>query len=138
VPHFQLPSSVTTRESIEWLDRPAYNRVFVSGVQQGVLGQVTRAGTAGDREAPMVTDPLITHPDAARQRGLSILGATGRAANVSLRLPVLEETGVSTPGKFVRYVDGAVSRIGIVRSTGLDIGTPETWQTIGVEVYEPV
>jgi hypothetical protein len=138
VPHFELPSSVTTRESIEWLDRPAYNRVFVSGVAQGVLGQVTREGTDGSLVAPMVTDPLITHADAARQRGMSVLGATGRAANISLRLPVLEETGVITPGKFVRYVDGGVTRIGLVRSVGLDVAMPEAWQTIGVETYEPV
>lgn len=137
-PHFQLPSSVTTRESIEWLDRPAYNRVFVSGQAQGVLGQVTRAGTAGDLVAPMVADTLITHADAARQRGMSILGATGRAANVSLRLPVLEETGVIRPGKFVRYVDGSTVRLGIVRSVGVDVAAPETWQTIGVECYESV
>ena len=46
------------RESLRWLEKPAYNRVFVSGQDVGVLGQVTRAGTAGDVLAPMVVDPL--------------------------------------------------------------------------------
>ncbi|QRQ86242.1 hypothetical protein [Cupriavidus oxalaticus] len=134
-PDFELPASVTTREGIEWLERPRYNRVFVSGQGQGVLGQVTRTGTAGDILAPMMTDALITHADAARQRGLAILGDTGRQAHLSLRLPVLEETGVIQPGKFVRYVDGGVTRIGIVRSTSVDVSNPEVWQTIGVETH---
>ncbi len=135
VPDFELPADVTTRESIEWVERPRYNRVFVSGQGQGVLGQVTRTGTAGDILAPMVTDALITHADAARQRGRAVLGDTGRQAHLALRLPVLAETGVIQPGKFVRYVDGGVTRLGIVRSTSIDVGDPEVWQTIGVETH---
>lgn len=137
VPDFELPADVTTRESIEWLERPRYNRVFVSGQGQGVLGQVTRTGTAGDILAPMVTDALITHVDAARQRGRAILGDTGRQAHLSLRLPVLAETGVIQPGKFVRYVDGGTTRLGIVRSTSVDVSNPEVWQTIAVETHVP-
>jgi len=109
--------------------------VFVSGVQQGVLGQVTRAGTAGDLLAPMITDALITHADAARQRGLSILSNTGRHANVTLKLPVLAETGIITPGKFVRYVDGATTRAGIVRSVGVEVAMPDIFQTLGIETH---
>lgn len=134
-PDFELPSDVTTREGIEWLERPRYNRVFATGEGQGVLGQVTRAGTDGSILAPMITDALITHADAARQRGLSVLADTGRQAHLSLRLPVLAETGVIQPGKFVRYVDGGTTRIGIVRSTAIEAGMPEVWQTIGVETH---
>lgn len=134
-PDIELPVDVTTRESIEWVERARYNRVYVSGVGQGVLGQVRRSGTAGDILAPMVTDPLITTAAAARQRGIAILGNTGRQANVSLRLPVLPETGVVTPGKFVRYVDGGETRLGVVRSVGVDVSMPEIWQTIGVETH---
>jgi hypothetical protein len=134
-PDFELPSSVTTTEGIGWVEKARYNRVFVSGVQQGVLGQVTRTGTAGDLLAPMITDALITHADAARQRGLSILANTGRQANVTLKLPVLAETGIITPGKFVRYVDGATTRTGIVRSVGVEVGMPDIFQTLGVETH---
>lgn len=134
-PDFTLPSDVTTREGIEWVERARYNRVFVSGQQSGVLGQVTRAGTAGDIVAPMVTDALITTAAAARQRGLSILANTGRVAEVSLRLPVLAETGVITPGKFVEYTDAGVTRRGVVRSVGVEVGMPEIWQNLGVETY---
>ena len=134
-PDFELPSSVTTTEGIAWAEKARYNRVFVSGVQSGVLGQVTRTGTAGDLLAPMITDALITHADAARQRGLSILANTGRQANVTLKLPVLAETGVITPGKFVRYVDGATTRTGIVRSVGVEVASPEIFQTLGIETH---
>ena len=96
----------------------------MSGQERGVLGQITRTGTAGDLVAPMVTDPLITTADAARQRGLSVLGDTGRQAIVSLSLPVLPETGVIAPGKFVRYTDNGVTRIGLSRSVSVEASGP--------------
>lgn len=134
-PDFQLPADVTTREGIQWVERTRYNRVFVSGQQQGVLGQVTRTGTAGDVVAPMVTDALITHADAARQRGTAILSATGRQANITLNLPVLPETGIITPGKFVRYTDAGLDKLGLVRSVSVSASFPDVFQTIGVESY---
>lgn len=134
-PDFEIPSAVATREGIEWAEKPRYNRVFVSGQQVGVLGQVTRAGTAGDMLAPTVVDPLITHVDAARQRGTAILSDTGRIASVTLRMPVLEETGIIPPGKFVRYVDNGVERIGLTRSVQVEVGLPSIWQSIGVETH---
>lgn len=135
VPDFELPAHVATRESIEWLERARYNRIFVSGQQAGVLGRVTRAGTAGDLIAPMVVDPLITSASAARQRAISVLSNTGRQANITLGLPVLAETGVILPGSMVRYVDAGVSRLGIARGVGLTVGFPEIWQSIGVQTH---
>lgn len=135
VADFQLPADVTSRESLRWLVKPAYNRVFVTGQEVGVLGQVTRAGTAGEVLAPMLVDPLVTSAIAARQRGISILADTGRQIEVSLRLPVLVETGIILPGAFVDYQDGGVSRRGLVRSTQVQAGLPEVWQTLGVQTY---
>lgn len=134
-PDFELPADVTTREAIEWIEKPEYNRVFVSGVSQGVIGQVTRTGSGGTLVAPMITDALITEVAAARQRGIAVLGDTGRQAKVSLTLPVLPETGIIMPGKFVRYVDGATSRVGIVRSTGVEAGFPNVYQSLLVETH---
>ena len=132
---FELPADVTTQEGIVWQENPRYNRVFVSGVAAGVLGQVTRAGTDGASIAPMVTDALITHADAARQRGVRELATGGRQATVSLQLPVLETTGVIPPGKMVRYVDGSTTRVGITRSVQVDVRMPEIFQSIEVETY---
>ena len=134
-PDFVLPVDAVARESLRWLDKPAYNRVFVSGQELGVLGQVTRAGTAGDVLAPMVVDALITEAAAARQRGIAVLSDTGRQIEVSLRLPVLAETGIIEPGAFVEYQDGSFTRLGLVRATQVQAGQIEVWQTLGVQAY---
>lgn len=132
---FELPAAVTTQEGITWQELPRYNRVFVSGTSAGVLGQVTRAGTDGALVAPMVTDALITHATAARQRGIAALAPTGRQAKVTLKMPVLDSTGVIPPGKMVRYVDGATTRVGITRGVQVDVQMPEIFQQIEVETY---
>jgi hypothetical protein len=134
-PDFVLPVDAVARESVRWVEKPGYNRVFVSGESVGVLGQVTRTGTAGDILAPMVVNPLITEAAAARQRGITVLSDTGRQIEVSLRLPVLAETGIIEPGAFVEYQDGSVARLGLVRSTRVEAGWPEVWQTLGVETH---
>lgn len=134
-PDFDIPAAVMSREGIERVDLPMYDRVFVSGTSAGVLGQVTRAGTSGELIAPMVTDALITHADAARQRGLAELSKVGRQQNVTLRMPVLEETGIIPPGKLVLYRDGGVERLGFTRSVQVEVGLPDIWQSIGVETY---
>lgn len=136
-PDFELPASLATREAIEWSDKAVYNRVFVSGESAGgVLAQITRAGTAGDQVAAMITDALCTDVIAGRQRGMPVLADVGRQAMVSLRLPVLPETGIIVPGKFVRYVDGGTTRLGLTRSVAVESGRPAVWQTIGVQTYE--
>jgi len=134
-PDFVLPVDAVARESLRWVEKPDYNRVFVSGQDVGVLGQVTRAGTAGDVLAPMVVDALITEAAAARQRGIAVLADTGQQIEVSLRLPVLAETGIIEPGAFVEYQDGSVTRLGLVRSTQIEAGMPEVWQTLGVQSH---
>lgn len=135
-PDITLPSAPVVREAIEWQDKAAYNRVFVSGTESGgVLGQITRAGTAGDVVAPMVTDPLITHADAARARGRPVLADTGRQARITLELPILPETGIITPGKLVQYTDAGTTRRGLVRSTAVTAQLPTARQTIELETH---
>ena len=134
-PNFVLPVDAVEKESLRWLEKPSYNRVFVSGQEAGVLAQVTRSGTAGDSLAPMVVDALITEAAVARQRGLAVLSDTGRQIEVSLNLPVLFDTGIIEPGAFVQYRDGGIDRIGLVRSTQVQAGFPEVWQTLGVQTY---
>lgn len=138
-PMFELPAAVTTQEGFEWLDKPNYNRVYVSGQEGGVLGQYTRVGTAGDLVAPQVVDPLITHAVAARQRGRAVLSDTGRIAAVTLRLPVLAETGIIKPGNFVQYKEGGNTHVGLTRGVSVAVGLPTIYQTITLETHlEPV
>ena len=134
-PDFELPADVTTTENTEWLWKPKYERVYVSGIENGVFAQVTKRGGTGALLAPMVTDELMTDVAAARQRGIAVLSDTGRIANITIKVPVLTETGIIPPGKFIRYVDGGTTRIGVVRSVGVDVSMPEIYQTLGVESH---
>lgn len=135
-PDLILPSAPVTREAIEWQLKPGYNRVYVSGTAAGgILGQVTRAGTDGGLVAPMITDPLITHPDAARARGRPILADTGRQAHVTLTLPVLPETGIIHPGTLVQYTDAGTARRGLVRSVSVSASLPTLRQSITLETH---
>lgn len=115
----QLPTAVVQRESIEWYESPDYNAVYVSGTTSGVTAQVKRTGSAADKVAEMVTDPLITHVDAARQRGIAELGMSGAMANIVLSMPILSETGIILPGKMLKYVDGADALISLSRGVNV-------------------
>lgn len=135
-PDITLPSDVITREGIQWDTRPAYNRVIVGGKTNGVLARVTRTGTAGDVVAQTVLDDLITDAIAARQRGLAVLASGGRTATATLRMPLLDGMGFIQPGKLVEYQDGGRSMRGYVRSSSIDAGFPDVWQTLTVELPE--
>jgi hypothetical protein len=79
-----------------------------------------------------VTDALITHEDAARQRGEAMLGPTGPMATMSVTLPVLTglgEPGVINPGQIIA-LDGWV---GLVRSVNVNVGLTVVRQTLTVE-----
>ena len=128
-----IPSSVAQAESIEWVEKPAYNVVYVSGVQNGVLGQVKITGTAGDLPAPMVTNPLITHVDAARQKGIAILSDTGRKAMMQITMPVLPTSGVIDVCRMVEFNDGSTARRGIVRANNVSVNWPTVRQTLTIE-----
>ena len=132
-PDFEIPD-VAEVEGTEYIDKPGYNKVFVGGVGAGVFGPFKRAGTAGDILAPQVTHALITHADAHRQRGLAVLSDTGRQEHITLKMQVLEETGIIMPGQFVRYT-GEKTVVGIVRSTTIDWSRPVLRQTIGIETH---
>lgn len=133
-PDFEIPADAAEVEGTEYIDQPAYNRVFLGGVGAGVFGPFTRAGTAGDVIAPQVTHALITDAVAHRQRGLAELSNTGRQEHITLNMQVLPETGVIVPGQFVRYM-GDRPMMGIVRSTSIDWSFPKLRQTIKLETH---
>ena len=137
-PDLELPAGIAEVENTEWIDKPAYNRVFVAGeATGGVEGDYKRAGTAGDvLRQPMIVHPLITAEAAARQRAIAELSDSGRLINQSLTLMVLTETGVIKPGTLLRYTDDdGAARLGIVRSTLINPAFPVLTQTIGVESH---
>ena len=133
-PHVELPAAAASVESVEWIDMPAYNAVYVGGISKGVHGPFKRTGTAGDMLAPAVNHALITHANAHRQRGIAEISNTGRQAHYEIKTQVHPSTGLILPGQFVRYV-GDTTVTGIVRSTRLDWSRPVMRQTIGVETH---
>ena len=133
-PDYALHDSVAARESVEWVDRPAYNTAWVSGSDHGILAHVTIDGTAGDSAAEMVTDALITASEAGRQRGMAILGDTGRKSIIQLSTPLEGDTTIPVidVGSYVAY-DGSV---GIVRGTRIIADRPSVRQTIQIETQK--
>lgn len=128
------PDAIIT-SAIERKDGPDINAVYVSGTNQGVLACVKRSATAGDKLAPMVTDALITHADAAAQRGLSILGTAGAQHAVSIELPVLTgsgQPGVLDVGQLVQVNESTPWR-GRVRAVSVSARSPSLRQTITLE-----
>lgn len=130
------PDAVIT-ESIERQDGADINGVYVSGTTHGVLGFVKITGTAGDKLAPMLTDSLITHIDAARQRGLSILGAGGKKQSIRLDLPVLigaHQPGILNVGQLVQ-VNATIPWRGRVRSVSVNARLPTLRQAVTLERF---
>jgi hypothetical protein len=114
----ELASDAVITSSKEDKDGPDVDGVYITGTNQGVVALVKRAGTAGAKLASMQADALITHVDAATQRGLSILGTAGAKEHAVLELPVLTgsgQPGVIDVGKLVQVNESSPWR-GRVRS----------------------
>lgn len=134
-PDVVLPIAPVLREGVEWVDKPAYNEVYVRGQAVGVNGHIVKTGTTGGLLAGDVVDDLITHADAARQRGRAVLGDTGRQQRISLSLPINDDTGLLAVGQLIDVTEGLATRRGLVRSVALSYATPKARQTVEVEVH---
>ncbi|MHA6911467.1 hypothetical protein ACQUJS_24185 [Ralstonia pseudosolanacearum] len=131
-----LPIDVVKTLNLRWQEKPTFNAVYVCGERAGVTGHVVRAGTAGDLVAPTVVDGLITHADAARERGRAILADVGRQARVTLELPMLNTLGLLDPGLLLAVGEGGDNWRGLVRATSIAAEWSESLtvrQTIEVE-----
>ena len=135
-PDIALPEDVVEVEGIEWQEKPDYNAVWVHGGDQGRNDRIIVGTSGGTNPAPTIVDELATDPAMTRQRGLALLGDTGKQAQISLRLPVLPETGMIRPGTLIEYQEQGNTRRGLVRSLSINHSWPELWQTIGVETHE--
>lgn len=134
-PDIQLAADAVITSGKEAKDGADIDAVYISGTNQGVIALVKRTGTAGAKLAAMQADPLITHVDAATQRGLSILGTAGAKEHVTLELPVLTgsgQPGVIDVGKLVQ-VNESVPWRGRVRSVSVAYSRPSVRQTITLE-----
>lgn len=110
-----LPAEATLVRSASHQDKPEYNLVVIRGEVGGIEGRIKRAGTAGDRPAPMIVDALATHVDAVTGRGIAVLGDTGPQVIAQLETGVLDTVGVIPVGTLLNFTRGASSQIGLVR-----------------------
>jgi hypothetical protein len=97
-----IPESLIKARSLDWNEKPAYNGVYVSGENTGVTALVKRTGTAGDFQAPMYVNPMISHASAARNKGIALLSAGGKQARIGLDLPMESALGLVTPGMLIQ------------------------------------
>lgn len=118
-PYAQIPLDIILAMGVEWVKKPEYNAVYVSGESAGVTAQIKRTGTAGDLLAPMAVSPLITHADAARMRGESILADTGAQGKVSITVPMDNTLSMVPPGKLIE-IDDAVPWRGLTRGVSIN------------------
>lgn len=137
-PDIQIPLAIVSSDGVDPVIKPMYNAVYVSGQTQGVTGYIRRAGTAGDRLAPLVTHPLISQAEAARQRGLAILGDSGRQERIAMNLPLSDDTGLIQLNMLADVPDPDDAWRGLVRSVALsarwnDSTGLSVWQQIGLE-----
>lgn len=135
-PNIVLPEDVCETEDIEWFDKAAYNAVWIVGGTQGRKDKVRIGGTAGDVPAPTVVDQLATDYQMSRQRGMRILGDTGRQAHITLKMPILPGVGIIHPGNLIDYTENNVTRRGLSRGVSITHQYPQTWQSVRLETHE--
>ncbi|MEH6395615.1 hypothetical protein [Pseudoalteromonas sp.] len=96
-----LNDSIILEHSTSQTINQEHNAVFVRGEQQGVACKIKRAGTLGDQFANDVVDTLITHNQAARQRGTCELANSGNKQNTTIRTKLLDDLPPIRPGMLV-------------------------------------
>lgn len=92
-PDIQIPRDVMWQASSDDVVIDEANIVRVMGQSSGVLGEVKREGTAGDKPAPDVVDKLITHADVARARGITELAKARAHSKESFEMPLSQSLG---------------------------------------------
>lgn len=101
VPDVAVHDDVILALSSSPASTPLYNAVFVRGEQQGVSAKIRRTGTAGDKVAADVVDPLMVDNQALRQRGTAELANSGRKDSLQLTLPVMDLLPPLVPGQIL-------------------------------------
>jgi hypothetical protein len=96
-----LNDSIILEHSTSQTISPEHNAIFVRGEQQGVACKIKRTGMLGDQFASDVVDTLITHNQAARQRGTAELANSGKKQNTTIRTKLLNDLPPIRPGMLV-------------------------------------
>ena len=137
-PRASLPANYVVTDALQEQFQPAYNAIYTAGTTAGFVRKTNRAGTAGDVQAQIVVDALLTSTEAHTERARAVLGAAGHKANITLTLPVNTAAGyagVLDVNDLVEIADTDATWRGLVRSVSLTAGgnSPVVNQTVRVE-----
>ena len=93
-----IPRAIITTLGSDFQPGQAANGIYVSGGHQGISARVLRQGTAGERQAPAITHPLVCDAVAARAQGVVGLAKTMPRRTQTIQLPLSADTGLILPG----------------------------------------
>ena len=132
-----MPGQIITADSLQPAQAAHFNAVYIAGTAPGrPLGHVTRAGSAGDRLAPQITDALITEVVAARMRGQSVLAASAITHQQPITVPLLTggtRPGLILPGYLIEVQEPEETWRGLVRGITVSVDAPSIRQALDVE-----
>ncbi|WP_342057833.1 hypothetical protein [Aeromonas sp. OTU364] len=100
-----IPRAIITTLGSDFQPGQAANGIYVSGGHQGISARVLRQGTAGERQAPAITHPLVCDVVAAHAQGVVGLAKTMPRRTQTIQLPLSADTGLILPGALLA-VDG--------------------------------
>jgi hypothetical protein len=131
-PDIIIPSDIILSMTKRWEPAPLYRGVWVCGREQGVAVRVLRDGTDGDPYHQQIVEPLVSHIDAARERGRNILCAGGKRVRITLVMPLMLDPGLITPGTIVQVLQSP-SWMGYCLGVGVSAQFGQVWQTVEIE-----
>ncbi|WP_374538528.1 hypothetical protein, partial [Chitinimonas taiwanensis] len=109
-PTLSIPADMLLRQAGRFEAATQHNKVYVFGGAVGGDGAgVRRAGTAGDKAAETIIDPLIVSVPVAQERGRQVLSASGNRLIEQNELPLTPagmQPGLVEPGQIVGMPEG--------------------------------
>lgn len=128
-----LPDSILKGLGVKPIPGTGVDGIFLSGVNKGILAQLTRDGTAGNNLAPMIADALFTDTLVAQQRGIVIFADALDREEWSVSLPLTapgDAPGLLLPGQLVEAtVDGESFKSAV---TGCQVSASRVNRRLGV------
>lgn len=136
----EIPHSVARMRGVQLRKSPEYNGVYMRGEATGKFGFVKRLGTAGETIPPLYVNKALSADDAIREAGKYFLSACGVRSYVDLGMPLLDNTGLITPGKLISVVDGGLGEGETFRGFAQGLKISAAWdetlsitQTVSIE-----
>ncbi|BBG85348.1 hypothetical protein AHGSH82_024930 [Aeromonas hydrophila] len=130
-----IPRAIITTLGSDFQPGQAANGIYVSGGHQGITGRVLRQGTAGERQAPTITHPLVCDVVAARAQGVVGLARTMPRRTQTIELPLSSDTGLILPGALLAVDSWKGYNRGVRVSAGVQGRAMTVRQQLSVERF---